>query len=662
MNYNKVEGERKLYLDTIFGEKKLIRISTQSYYKSWEELIENLQELEGNEVIFEEQNRFHFDIIELSCNLPSLFNLYYTDPKNTKITNLEIGDISIFSLQVGEEKTLTFKSEAYAPFIYSFIVEKHSMDPYISITFDESDEMEIDKNGFYIKTSLTQYGIITIKNKISSGYSSTRVIFKFGLAIESYFSKDEKGIYSNEKDIRREYNLYGYIYDTSSSRYNYTGVDFQVSTTQENVKFCYNTNLGAYIFPSLQNCHIIGKDNPYTITTLNPLVMHREYSTDDLLSYYIGFRTMNKDQNLTIIPIPKKYNITTRNFEGIGNTVKIFSENGEISTILTAPKNHEKYIFVETCLCTKKSSVNYKYLNAYNNSYLGIDGQIKDNKVKAESFENTKLDTELKFYNGKIGDEIFIKHSGYDYPSVLPIQKIVINYNRETQVLSWTQPIIGEKFEYIIYIDKIGIIKKQQYSLCDIANVKKLSHYRKELITDSQTPNIKINISDPEFGPNFGEFDILIVAEQLEKQKFIFKSATYDSLGNNDDEDEPDDTEEEEKSEFEDEEENKGENKEEEKSEYENEEENKNENKEEESEYENEEEYKGESEEKSPYSPGVKDPDNSSDTLKIVLAVTIPVAVIIIALVVFFILRWKRKKSSLTKSQIENLVSQSELV
>ena len=71
---------------------------------------------------------------------------------------------------------------------------------------------------------------------------------------------------------------------------------------------------------------------------------------------------------------------------------------------------------------------------------------------------------------------------------------------------------------------------------------------------------------------------------------------------------------------------------------------------------------KGESEEKSPYSPGVIDPDNSLDTLKIVLAVTIPVAVIIIALVVFFILRWKRKKSSLTKSQIENLVSQSELV
>ena len=184
--------------------------------------------------------------------------------------------------------------------------------------------------------------------------------------------------------------------------------------------------------------------------------MHREYSTDDLLSYYIGFRTMNKDQNLTIIPIPKKYNITTRNFEGIGNTVKIFSENGETSTILTAPKNHEKYIFVETCLCTKKSSVNYKYLNAYYNSDLGHDGQMNDSSVKIEVFENTKLDTELKFYNGKIGDEIFIKYSGYDYTSVRPIQKIEINYNRETQVLSWTQPIFMENLNIIfIWIKSI---------------------------------------------------------------------------------------------------------------------------------------------------------------------------------------------------------------
>ena len=194
-----------------------------------------------------------------------------------------------------------------------------------------------------------------------------------------------------------------------------------------------------------------------------------------------------------------------------------------------------------------------------------------------------------------------------------------------------------EKFEYNIYLDKIDIIKKHHYNLCDIAFIATLPHIKKVLITDSQTPKLNIDFSEPEFGPDFGEFDIIIIAEQLENQKFTFISATYDSMGNNDESDESED-----ESEYEEEE--KSENKEEEISESENEEEN-----------------KGESEENSPYNPDAKDPDSSSDTLKIVLAVTIPAAVIIIALVVFFILRWKNKQSSFTKSEIENLVSQTEL-
>ena len=190
-------------------------------------------------------------------------------------------------------------------------------------------------------------------------------------------------------------------------------------------------------------------------------------------------------------------------------------------------------------------------------------------------------------------------------------------------------------------MDKIDIIKKHHYNLCDIAFIATLPHIKKVLITDSQTPKLNIDFSEPEFGPDFGEFDIIIIAEQLENQKLTFISATYDSMGNND---ESDDSEDEDESEYENEEEEKSENKEEEISESENEEEN-----------------KGESEEKSPYNPDAKDPESSSDTLKIVLAVTIPAAVIIIALVVFFIFRWKNKQSSFTKSEIENLVSQTEL-
>jgi hypothetical protein len=171
-----------------------------------------MEEISGNQVVLYEQKTFPFDVIELWCNLPTLINIYYTDSENIKTTNLEIGDISILTLHVKEQIPLAFKPEKYSPFIYGFTVETQYYTN-MSIAFDDVDEMQIDKDGFYVKSSLTQYNNITLTNNINSGYSFIRVIFKFGLAIESYFTKDEKGIYSNERDENREYNLYGYIYE-----------------------------------------------------------------------------------------------------------------------------------------------------------------------------------------------------------------------------------------------------------------------------------------------------------------------------------------------------------------------------------------------------------------------------------------------------------------
>jgi hypothetical protein len=119
--------------------------------------------------------------------------------------------------------------------------------------------MTITENGVYTRYSMAQYEKMVISNEELSGQARTRVIFKFGFAIEMIFDKDEKGIYWNKNDTKREYNLYGYIYDQTASRYNYTGVDFEVSTEEDNVKFCYSTNLGTYIYPSLQNCYRVGK-------------------------------------------------------------------------------------------------------------------------------------------------------------------------------------------------------------------------------------------------------------------------------------------------------------------------------------------------------------------------------------------------------------------
>ena len=540
MNYNKVEDKRKLHIDTVFGEKKAIKLAQKLNEASWDQLIENMETITGDEVVLEPQNRFHFDVIEVTCNVPLLINLFYTDPEESKVTNLETGDITVLSLAKGQQQDLTFKMGEKGPFHYSFTVEKNSKyNPKISITFNGKNEMEITENGVYTKYWVSQYNKIEIQNNDVSGNTNTRVIFKFGIGIETIYDKDKNGVYSNLNDEDREYNLYGYIYD-QNNKLDYTGVDFKVTTEEDNVKFCYSTNIGTYIYPSLQNCYRVGKNNPYTISTLSPYVMYKNYTTDNYISYYVGFRTLDKTHNITINPIIKKYDTTERNTEGKKNKVKISSDTGDISTILTAPANHEQYIFVETCLCTKKAHVSYQFLNAYNHSNLGSDGQLNNNKVKISVFENPKLDSELKIFNGQNGYEIFVKHSGYTSKSFTSPQKIVIKYDRENKNLTWNPPLYNEKFEYHIYIDKIDIIKKQNYTLCDIAEVTKLGHHEEIVESDNKTLYRVLDFSHPDLGPDYGEFDVIIVAEQLQKQKFTFISATYDSLGNNNDD--PDDT------------------------------------------------------------------------------------------------------------------------
>ena len=344
--------------------------------------------------------------------------------------------------------------------------------------------------------------------------------------------------------------------------------------------------------------------------------MYRNYYIDENINYYVGFRTDNIDQNITIIPTLNEYDTKIRNIEGAKNKIKIVSDSGEISTILTAPKNHEKYIFVETCLCTKNKTVSYQFLNAYNGLNIGNDGNLNNN-VKLSVIENPLLETKLRFYNGTKDDEIFIKHLGYD-SNVLPkIKKIVIKYNNVTKLLNWTSPLKNEKFEYTIYIDKIGEIKKHNYTLCDLIDITKLGRYKQILISDSITPNITIDFTSPELGPDFGEFDVIIVAEQLENQKLTFLSYTYDSLGNSDDD---------------------GSDEEEE-----------------------EEEEESDSGNTDPKDTEEKE-SKSDENLKITLAVVIPICIIIIIFGVFLFIRWRKKNSDITKEKIETLINEGELI
>ena len=191
MNYNKIEGKKKLHIDTIFGEKKAIKLSQSLNDASWDKLIENMDVTKGDEIVLEPQSRFHFDVIEVTCNVPLLINLFYVEPDTPKVANLKMGDITVLSLGKGEEQPLTFLLGATGPFVYSFTIEKDSkIKPNIEIELTADDKMTITENGVYTRYSKNQFSRIVIRNKDNAGNTNTRIIFKFGFAIEMTFEKD----------------------------------------------------------------------------------------------------------------------------------------------------------------------------------------------------------------------------------------------------------------------------------------------------------------------------------------------------------------------------------------------------------------------------------------------------------------------------------------
>ena len=90
------------------------------------------------------------------------------------------------------------------------------------------------------------------------------------------------------------------------------------------MKFCYGTNLRYFIMPSLQNCYRVGKSNTYIISILNPYIMYKDYYTlEDIMDFYVSFKTINNGQNITITPNFDKYSINKRILEGYPNSIKI---------------------------------------------------------------------------------------------------------------------------------------------------------------------------------------------------------------------------------------------------------------------------------------------------------------------------------------------------
>ena len=525
LNYNQVEeGNRKLHIDNIFGEVDSMKIATSLDYNTWNELLDNMLIFDNEQIILP-KTQYPFDIIEVKCKLPLLLNLYYADPNDVKTENLEIGDIVILSLKGNSRQRLTFKPGQAGPFVYSFnIFQDYNVKPNIEILFDGESDFIATENGLHIKDSWMDFTSVTIVNLDKSSGINTRVIFKIGYVIESTFKNIGDGVYQNIDTVNRTINLYGYKYVSTSKKLNYTGVDFDISTLEDNVKFCYSTNLGAYINPSLNNCFRVGKKNPYTIHTRNPLIMYKNYYQDNVNNYYVGFRTTELNKNIIIKPKLIAYDTPDRNFEDINKKIKLEGESH--SLILTAPSTHNAYLFTYISVCTSGEGLSYEFYNAYNGSNLGYNDHItSDPGYDFKSVPNTKLDTELKLI-GKAGLEVFVRHIGLDYYYQPDIATIKIKYNAGEKKLSWNQPIEGEEFRYEIYIDKLNNIRDKGYTLCSVIDTSKLARFHDNITTNDNEITYTVDFSKPDLA-DLTDFDAIIVAQQISNGKLIFLSPLF---------------------------------------------------------------------------------------------------------------------------------------
>jgi hypothetical protein len=526
LNYNfPEEDNRVLHIDNIFGEINTMKIANQLNKNDWYDLIREMEEFSGNEYLIEGQTDYHMDVIEVTCKVPSLLNIYYTDENDPNYSNLGQSDIAILNLSPNKSQRVTFKSNLDRDFIYTFNILLETGNPDILITFEDEEEgMRIKENGIYTKNSNINYEYITVSNKKLSGNTKTRIIFKFGYSIDNTFTKINNNIYQLQKPDKTA-NLFAYKFNTGEDRLNTTSIDFRVSTSLENVKFCYTTNLGSYVEPSSQNCYRVGRTNSYTISLLNPYLMYKNYKAGDeknVMVYYVSFRTEDVTQNITIFPSLNNYTTTNRNLENYANTITI-TKNG--STILTSPKDN--MLFVQMQSCTKNAYLSYEFKNAYNSSSLNIRDQISANtKNYFVNVPNIKLDTELALET-KNSAEIFIKHIGVNQKYQPIIKSIVVGYDGSKK-LNFTQPIDNEEFKYTIYLDKKGNLEKQGYTLCSFTKNSKFAYYSTSITSKDKVVEITLDFESKTL-KGYEKFDLLIFAEQTNKGKLMILSDLFQS-------------------------------------------------------------------------------------------------------------------------------------
>ena len=191
------ERDLTLHVDQIYGQISTKRIATQLNKDDWYELINSMEEMQENEFLISQKDKYHMDVIEATCIIPTLLNIYYTDDDHPILSGLGPGDTSIINLAPSKPQNFTLKTSVLKnyTFVYSFNILLENYDPYIKIDFPSGEPLIATKNGVYLRKSQEAFEKIDINNAESGGSSKTRVIFKYGYEIEDKFEKIANDIY-----------------------------------------------------------------------------------------------------------------------------------------------------------------------------------------------------------------------------------------------------------------------------------------------------------------------------------------------------------------------------------------------------------------------------------------------------------------------------------
>ena len=429
---------------------------------------------------------------------------------------MNFGDINIFTLKPYENVNVPFFSitspeiiiEIYNPFY----------NPTVIVIANEENVYQ--SNTLIRIVPMTLSNGITIKER--GGLNDTRIIIKVGYSRLDWEATSDPNVQLNSKE-----GVYAFKFPTTPNMYNYTIAFLNTSGTDadDNVKYCFTTNIGAALQPSSENCYRVSKDNPYCLKVYNPLNMFKDYSYDESLAYYVTFKPENKDAEFNVKSFLLAYDTNDRNFNGINNKVTITS--GKAASILTALPENNEMSFLQIHVCDSTNTIKAKIIKPLTEEVLVAEKAIASNtKNNYILYNNILLDTEIEI-TGNDNTEIFLRYTGL--PSGYTPQfnnDYKITFDSSTNSLKIDTPIVSYEFmRYTVIVDREDkIALNSTYTLCAFANsdINKLGLYRKSITADGPG-SIQINFA--EIGLNPGDrFDAIVYIEQLMYTKMVFLS------------------------------------------------------------------------------------------------------------------------------------------